>query len=72
MCVCVCVQERETGQSGRESLDLPDSVSSAENNIYFSGGCVVSQYMAVTMIKIPQIEKRGLFCCELLRKCIHC
>lgn len=24
------------------------------------------------MIKIPQIEKRGLFCCELLRKCIHC
>ena len=66
------MREKETGQGGRESLDLPNSVSSAENNIYLSGGCVVSQSIAVTMIKISQTEIRGLFCCELLRICVHC
>ena len=43
LCMYLDERERETGQGGRESLDLPDSVSSAENNIYLSGGCVVSQ-----------------------------
>lgn len=43
LCACIWMTEKETGKGGRESLDLPNSVSSAENNTYLSGGCVVSQ-----------------------------